>query len=270
MNTKSKPISELPECVYGTKFADRGNLVLKTKEEKAEAEKDSIAAKYIRPYLGAEELVHNKDRWCLWLTNSTPEERKKSPVLRKALEGVKEARKNGEWKEKPIWLPVGEHQPDCDYLAIPRHFSENRAYFTAGYELKDVIASDALFTVEDPDCFAFSVIESSMFMAWQDLVGGRLEMRKRCSNTLVWNTFPLPALTKGQKDRTIEGGAKVLEAKANYPMPPWLTFITRAICLPTSKRPMKPWTKRWTPYFQTSPLIARKRGRRCCLKPMKK
>ena len=108
-------------------------------------------------------------------------------------------------------------QPDATYLAIPRHFSEGRAYFTAGYEPKDVIASDALFTVEDPDCFAFSVIETSMFMAWQDLVGGRLEMRKRFSNTLVWNTFPLPKLSKDQKDLIIEGGNKVLEARANYP-----------------------------------------------------
>lgn len=42
-------------------------------------------------------------------------------------------------------------------------------------------------------------------------------MRKRFSNTLVWNTFPLPSLTKDQKDRIIEAGAKVLEARANYP-----------------------------------------------------
>ena len=214
---KTKPISELPECIYGTKFADGGNLVLKTKEERAEAERDPIAAKYIRPYLGAEELVHNKDRWCLWLANSTPEERKKSPVLRKALEGVKETRKNGQWKDDPAWLPVSGKQPDCNYLAIPAHFSENRDYFTAGYEPEDVIASNTLFTVEDPDCFAFSVVETSMFMAWQSLVGGRLKEDYRFSNTLVWNTFPLPALTKEQKDLIIEGGRKVLEARANYP-----------------------------------------------------
>ena len=179
-------------------------------------EEDPIAAKYVKKYLGADELIKNKERWCLWLVDSTPEERKKSPILRKALEGVKEARKNGEWKEKPIWLPVSEHQPDCNYLAIPSHFSENRDYFTAGYEPKDVIASNALFTVEDPDGFAFSVIESSMFMTWQGLVGGRIKEDYRFSSTLVWNTFPLHKLTKDQKDRIIEGGAKVLEARASH------------------------------------------------------
>ena len=217
VSKKSKPISKLPLCVLGNMFADKGNLILKNQAEKDTADKDLIAAKYVRKYLDAHDLINGGMRWCLWLVDSTPEERKKSPVLRKALEGVKEARKNGEWKEKPIWLPVSEHQPDCDYLAIPRHFSGNRDYFTAGYEPKNVIASDALYTVEDPDGFAFSVIESSMFMAWQDLVGGRLKEDNRFSSVQVYNTFPLPALTNDQKDRIIEAGAKVLEARAQSP-----------------------------------------------------
>ena len=54
-------------------------------------------------------------------------------------------------------------------------------------------------------------------MAWQNLVGGRIKEDYRFSNTLVWNTFPLPSLTQDQKDLIIEGGRKVLEARANYP-----------------------------------------------------
>lgn len=212
---KSKPISELPECLKGSE-PDSKSLILSTPQEKAEAEKDPIAAKYVKKYLGADELIKNKERWCLWLVGSDPKDRRESKFLRERIEATKEARGDNKSAQTP-WLFGSIRQPDCSYLAIPRHFSENRDYFTAGYEPEDVIASDALFTVEDPDCFAFSVIESSMFMAWQDLVGGRLEMRKRFSNTLVWNTFPLPSLTNDQKDRIIEGGAKVLEARANYP-----------------------------------------------------
>lgn len=192
-------------------------MILKSEAEKAEAEKDPIAAKYVRKYLGAEELIHNKKRWCLWLVDSAPDERRNSPILRKALERVKEARKNGQWNEDPVWLPVSIRQPDTPYLAVPGVFSEIREYFTAGYESKDVIASNALFTCPDPEGLAFSVIETSMFMAWQDLVGGRLKKDNRFSNTLVWNTFPLPRLTKTQKDELIDGGGKVLEARANYP-----------------------------------------------------
>ena len=194
-----------------------GGLVLKSKLDRVEAEKDDRARKYIRKYIGAEELIHDKDRWCLWLANSTPEDRMHSKFLKERLEIVKKARENGQWKDDPAWLPVGGHQPNSIYLAVPKVFSERRQYATAGIEPEDVIASDELYLFLDPTGFAFSIIESSMFMAWQDLVGGRLEMRKRFSNTLVWNTFPLPSLTEDQKDRIIEGGAKVLEARANYP-----------------------------------------------------
>ena len=160
------------------------------------------------------------------------------------IEATKEARGDNKSAQTP-WLFGSIRQPECNYLAIPRHFSENRDYFTAGYESPDVIASDALFTVEDTDGFAFSVIESSMFKAWQDLVGGRLKEENRFSNTLVWNNFPLSKLTKDQKDHIIEAGAKVLEAREISPLPLWLTSMIPPICLPTSKAPMKPWTRQW-------------------------
>lgn len=103
------------------------------------------------------------------------------------------------------------------YLAVPKVFSERRQYATAGIEPEDVIASDELYLFLDPTGFAFSVIESSMFMAWQDLVGGRLKEDNRFSSVQVYNTFPLPSLTNDQKDRIIEAGAKVLEARAQTP-----------------------------------------------------
>ena len=48
-------------------------------------------------------------------------------------------------------------------------------------------------------------------------MGGRIKEDYRFSSTLVWNTFPLPSLTNDQKDRIIEGGAKVLEARGQDP-----------------------------------------------------
>ena len=211
-----KPIAgDLPKCLKGNE-PDSKSLILQNKAEYIEAEEDPIAAKYVKKYLGADELIKNKERWCLWLVDSDPKDRRESKFLRERIEATKKARKNKKIAQTP-WLFGSRRQPDTVYLAIPRHFSENRDYFTTSYEPKDVIASDALFTIEDPDGFAFSVIETSMFMTWQNWIGGRLEMRKRFSNTLVWNTFPLPSLTKEQKDLIIEGGREVLEARANYP-----------------------------------------------------
>ena len=215
------PISNLPQCFKGSEV-DGKDLILHDENELKEAKKDHIASRYVRLYLGAEELIQNKKKWCLWLVSSSPEERRKSTFLRRKIETVKQFRlasnrSNTKRAALKPWEFGDNRQSDTQYLAIPRVFSKNRDYFTAGYESPDVIASDALFTVEDPEGLAFSVIESSMFMAWQDLVGGRLKEDNRFSNTLVWNTFPLPSLTEEQKDLIIEGGRKVLEARAQFP-----------------------------------------------------
>ena len=219
VSKSSSPLAdELPQMSFGNQALDGGGLVLKSGSDKAEADNDPIAAKYIRLYLGARELIQNKNRWCLWLVNSTPEDRKHSKFLRERFEKVREFRATAKTPIKAEnWEFASIRQPSGQYMAVPRIFSENRQYFTATYEPEEVIASEDLFVCSDPDGFAFSVIESSMFMAWQNLVGGRIKEDYRFSSTLVWNTFPLPKLTKDQKDCIIEGGAKVLEARANYP-----------------------------------------------------
>lgn len=81
----------------------------------------------------------------------------------------------------------------------------------------DVIASNLAFTVEDPTGLSFALISSSMFITWQRAVGGRLESDLWFSHTLVWNTFPVPALGEKTRERIIDAGKKVLEVRALHP-----------------------------------------------------
>ncbi|MBO7671702.1 MAG: class I SAM-dependent DNA methyltransferase, partial [Aeriscardovia sp.] len=135
------PISELPRCLEGSKPWDGGGLILKSESDKTEADNDPIAAKYVKLYLGARELIHDKNRWCLWLVDSTPAERNDSKFLKKRLSIVRSARRGTKNVDKPVWLFASIQQPDCDYLAIPEVFDEDREYFTASYLSKEVIAS---------------------------------------------------------------------------------------------------------------------------------
>ena len=48
-------------------------------------------------------------------------------------------------------------------------------------------------------------------------VCGRLEMRYRYSNTIVYNTFPWPTPTNGQKAKIEQTAQTILEARAKYP-----------------------------------------------------
>ncbi|MBQ1348843.1 MAG: class I SAM-dependent DNA methyltransferase, partial [Aeriscardovia sp.] len=225
---RKTPLSDLPSARKGCGPIDNGGLTAKDPAVWEEGKKDPIARKYIRPYIGAEELISGKERWCLWITPETynPSDIKNSKFLMSRIKIVEEFRLNStrQATKKSATRPYsfGEiREVTENYLAIPRHFTADREYFTASYEVPDKewglpIPSDALFEVIDPEGLAFSVIESRMFKAWQDLVGGRLGTGNRFSDTLVWNTFPLPKLSEVQKDAIIDGGSKVLEARANH------------------------------------------------------
>ena len=215
VSKKARPISELPECHKGSE-PDAKALILSNGSECKEAERDPIASKYVREYMDGKDFREVEFCWCLWLKDSTPEERENSKFLKARVEASKVERSDEEAPQSP-WLFGSMRQPDYDYLALPAMFSEKSSYFPAAFLNKDVIAGSTLYAVSDPDCFAFSVIETSMFTAWQDLAGGRLETLRIFSSSLVWNTFPLRALTKDQKALIIEGGKKVLDARAGHP-----------------------------------------------------
>lgn len=81
----------------------------------------------------------------------------------------------------------------------------------------EVIAGDKVYKCEDPDGLAFAAISASMFITWQKTVGGRIKSDPAFSNTLTWNSFPLPTLSEKQKEKVIGGGQAVLEARALHP-----------------------------------------------------
>lgn len=123
-------------------------------------------------------------------------------------------------------------------LAIPRHGTYDVTLGQADY-VKNVTDIDCiltgtiyfkngrkrsglfwLITSSDSEApFVYAIFKSSMFKAWCSLTAntdGRSDFTEG-----MWNTFPLPALTKEQKDRIIEAGAEVLKARENYPDASW-------------------------------------------------
>lgn len=108
-------------------------------------------------------------------------------------------------------------QPATEYVAIPRHVSETRKYWTAQINPPSVICGDANMLVSDPDGLQFGFISSSMFISGQRTVGGRIKSDYRFSSTLTWNTFPVPELDEATQKRIIKAGQKVLDARALHP-----------------------------------------------------
>ena len=212
---------ELPVVGYGSMPNDGGNLLIEP-DEYLEVTADPIAAKYVRRFVGAKELINGLDRWCLWLVNLDPADVAKSGVLTARIKAVKDTRlasKNPDTVERAatphlFWFI---NQPDVPYLCMPSTFSDSRPWATAARFGPEVITSNLGNVCEDPDGFAFAVVSSSMFMTWQRTVGGRLKSDPRFTNTLVWNNLPLPKLDPKLRSQIIAAGDGVLAARERRP-----------------------------------------------------
>ena len=215
---RSHPLApDLPPVTYGNKPSDGGHLVVDQNDIDT-ARADAIAAQYLRPYVGAREVIHNTPRWCLWLPGVSAAEVSAIPFLRDRVDAVEVFRANSdapstrEYGQPTLFRQIS--QPATDYLAIARHVSESRPYFPAGYYTPDVIASDATFIAADPTGMGLAVISSSMFLAWLKAVGGRIKSDLRFSKLGVWNTFPLRRMTDTERASLIEAGQAIVAVRA--------------------------------------------------------
>lgn len=203
---------------FGSMAAD-GNHLFLAADELADAFSDVAAVPFIRRFVGARELIHNLERWCIWMPELDANAMNRSPLLKAHIDGVAEFRSNARDAavRRDAASPYRFHrvkQPATNFLCIPRHFAESREYATVAYLSPDVIAGDATFTAADPDGLLFAVMSSVQFMTWQKTVGGRLRHDPRFSSTLSWNSYPFPALTRTQRVRLIELGQVILNARS--------------------------------------------------------
>ncbi|WP_313512118.1 DNA methyltransferase [Corynebacterium variabile] len=217
------PLSQSSAVIEsGSKAVDWGFYTFKTKSDLDAIAADAVAMSYVRRFLGGDELIKGKDRWCLWLEDATAADVKSSPELTARVHEVQTRRANSDRtatkKAAATPLLFGERrQPKGDYLGIPQTFSQRRKYATVAPLPADVIASIKLFTVDDPDGYLFALLSSSMFLTWQKAVGGRIKSDPSFSNTIVWNNLPIPNLDEKTRADLIEAGKDILRARAIYP-----------------------------------------------------
>lgn len=222
VNSATRPLNpQLGEVAYGNKPTDNGCLIVETADYD-DVVSDPIAAKYVRKFVGARELLHNTDRHCLWLVDAPRQDISDSHTLKERVEGVREFRlasraasTRDAASSAHLFRQIA--QPDVAYLCIPAHVSESRPYFLSARYGADVICSNANFLSPDSDGFIFAIISSTMFITWQKTVGGRIKSDLRFNKLLTWNTFPLPHTDGQTRARIIDAGKGVLAARSLQP-----------------------------------------------------
>jgi len=220
INKRSKPLNpNTPEMTKGSQPTDGGNLLLSEEEADSIKKNDKIAAKYICPFLGADEFINNIPRYCLWLKDSTGNERMKSLEIKKRMEAIKKMRLASQKipTQKLAETPYlfGEiRQTDQPYLLIPRVSSHLRKFVPIGYFESSVICGDANFMLPNASLYDFGLLCSTFHNAWIEVIAGRLGSSYRYSNTVVYNNFPFPEKTTAlQKQKIMEAAQAVLDAR---------------------------------------------------------
>jgi len=220
--SRRQPLCNVPPIVFGSMPNDGGGLLLKPDEKAALLAVEPDAAPWIRPFIGAEEFIHNGERWCLWLKDCPLETLRKLPNVQKRVDIVQENRQKStrpstkKLAESPT-LFGEDRQPTSAYLLVPLHSSENRSFIPVGFLDGDVICGNANSVVPNATPYHFSMLNSTMHNAWMRAVCGRLESRYRYSNTIVYNNYPWPSPSGAQWAAIEAAGQAVLDARAKHP-----------------------------------------------------
>ena len=217
-----KPLCNVPEMVKGSIPVDGGNLIIEAEDYEEFIQKDPNAKQFIKQYVGSEEFINNKRRYCLWLVNVSSAELRHMPLVMSRLEKVREFRLNSpkEATRKYANMPyrfMELRQPNSSYIIMPSHSSENRKYIPIGFMDKNCISSNANLIIPNATLYHFGVLTSNVHMAWMRAVCGRLEMRYRYSNTIVYNNFPWCSPTDEQNAKIEKTAQGILDARALYP-----------------------------------------------------
>lgn len=220
----SKPSADRPLMIYGNKPTDGGNLIMSVDEARQIVKDYPNAQRFLRPYFGSEDFIKASPRICLWVEDAEKGAASAIPDLHKRFDAVSKFRAASKAKETRSAASFGHRfrqiqgKPGNKSIIIPRHSSETRSHLPVGLLPKGGIVSDAAFAIYDAPSWSLAILVSKLHLVWVGAVCGKLETRYRYSNTLGWNTFPIPKLTeKNKADLTRCAEDILLAREAHFP-----------------------------------------------------
>jgi hypothetical protein len=197
IESRAKPLCDVPEIGIGNKPIDGGNYLFTREEVDSFLKSEPQAAPFFHPWYGADEFINGKPRYCLWLGDCPPADLFKMPECLKRVQAVRDLRlasKSAPTRrlaDKPTRFHV-ENFPKDHYIVIPEVSSERRRYVPMGYLSPDVICSNKLRLMPDATPYHFGVLNSIVHNAWVRAVCGRLKSDYDYSIKIVYNNFPWP------------------------------------------------------------------------------
>ena len=216
------PASPVSPMLFGNMPRDGGNFIL-SGDERAEALRVyPEIARFIRLYLGSEQMIQGKPRWCVWIDDKDAEYAQSHPFLCQIMNSVRDFRLQSDasstraFAQKPHRFVQIAGTARNHSLAVAKVSSERRLYLPVDLLSSDAIISDLLFALYDAPLWNMAIIASRLHLVWVATVCGKLKTDFRYSNTLGWNTFPVPKLTEKNKADLTHCAENILLAREHH------------------------------------------------------
>lgn len=218
-----KSISNLPDMSFGNMPVDGGNLLLSVDEVNSLGLTKAEADLFLRRIYGSSEFIRGTVRKCLWISDKDLPTALGIDPIRERIDAVKKMRLNSKdvGTKKMASRAHQFREMYCSErhtIILPGVSSESREYLPVGLINNHSIVSNLAFALYDAPLWNMALIASRLHLVWISTVCGKLETRYRYSNTMGWNTFPVPTLTEKNKADLIRCAENILLAReAHFP-----------------------------------------------------
>ncbi len=218
----AKPACEQAEMTFGNMALDGGHLLLSQDEVQSLGLSQNQRLTFIRKFYGSAEFIRGLSKFCLWIEEKNLEQSHAIPSIASRIASVRNLREAGGQTAKELANRPHQFQrtnvAEKQTIIVPRVSSEIRHYLPVGLLPSGAIVSDAAFAMFDSPLWNLALIASRLHLVWIGTVCGKMKTDFRYSNTLGWNTFPIPTLTEQNKaDLTACAEAILLAREAHFP-----------------------------------------------------
>lgn len=217
------PINDIFSMDRGDSAIDGGGLLLTSNDLlDFKSKEPEMCSKFIRSYIGSEELINGKQRYCLWINDSELEQATESIFISSRLDKVRVMRESSSKSQtkkaadSPHQFGEIRHKNSRYTLVVPRVSSENRDFLPIGIVQGGTIIGDRNFALYDAPLWNMALIASRLHWVWIGTVCVRMRTDFSYSNTLGWNTFPVPILTEQNKIDLTRCAENILLAREQY------------------------------------------------------
>ncbi len=219
----NRPISSIREMSYGSMSNDSNCFTLDENRYQEALERNSRNLELLRIAVGGAEFIRGQIRRTLYVPPGYNLDDDQKNYFSDIFEAVRNYRSKSkrEATAKLADVPHLYAEPrhsDGQKVFVPQILSERREYITAGLLGKMELVIAPHMQIVGGGGLEIALISSRLHLTWIATVCGKLETRYRYSNTLGWNTFPIPTLTEKNKTDLTHCAEDILLAReAHFP-----------------------------------------------------